>query len=235
MKVKLKVLKGSSAGKEIKIPTPKCVVGRGDNCHLRPKSDAISRNHCVLYVKDGQLLLRDLKSKNGTFVNGDRITEDRVLKVGDNVNFGPLAFEVLIDHTLGGEKKPKVKSIKEAAVRTSAGGSETVQLDDVDVSSWLDEADEVARERRLSDPDTRQLTMDETDHQVTLQKTLEERAKQRALEQQRLQEEEETQEITSPGGKRKKGPGKLPQRPNAAPQNSRDAAADMLKKFFNKR
>ena len=234
MKVKLKVLKGTGAGKEIKIPTPKCVVGRGDNCHLRPKSDAISRNHCVIYVKSGQLLIRDLKSKNGTFVNGDRIKEDRVLKVGDKVNFGPLAFEVLIDHSLGGEKKPKVKSIKEAAVRMSAAGSETVQVNDGDVSSWLDEADETAREQRLSDPDTQQLKMDETD-QVTLQKTLEERAKQRALEQQRLQEEEETAEIGQPDGKRKKGPGKLPQRPGAAPANSRDAAAEMLKKFFNKR
>ena len=234
MKVKLKVLKGSGAGKEIKIPTPKGVVGRDEDCHLRPKSDAISRRHCILYVRDGQLQIRDLKSKNGTFVNGDRIKEDRVLKDRDKVNFGPLAFEVLIDHSLGGEKKPKVTSIKEAAVRTSAAGGETVQLNDGDVSNWLEEADEAARERRLSDPDTRQLKLDETD-QVTLQKTLEERARQRALEQQRLQEEEETQEVESPDGKRKKGPAKLPQRPNAAPQNSRDAAAEMLKKFFNKR
>lgn len=235
MKVKLKVLKGSGAGKEIKIPTPKCVVGRGDDCHLRPKSDAISRRHCILYVKDGQLQIRDLKSKNGTFVNGDRIEEDRILKLGDKVNFGPLAFEILIDHSLGGEKKPKVKSIKEAALRTSATGSETVQLDDGDVNNWLEEADEAARERRLSDPDTQQLQLDETD-QVTLQKTLEERAKQRALEQQRLEEEEQqAEEVVPASGKRKKGPGKLPQRANAAPQNSRDAAAEMLKKFFNKR
>ena len=180
MKVKLKVLKGSGAGKEIKIPTPKCVVGRDEDCHLRPKSDAISRRHCILYVRDGQLQIRDLKSKNGTFVNGDRIKEDRVLKVGDKVNFGPLAFEVLIDHSLGGEKKPKVTSIKEAAVRTSAAGGETVQLNDGDVSNWLEEADEAARERRLSDPDTRQLKLDETD-QVTLQKTLEERADRKSV------------------------------------------------------
>ena len=235
MKVKLKVLKGASAGKEIKIPMPKCLVGRGEECHLRPKSDAISRQHCVLYVnKSGQLVIRDLKSKNGTFVNGDLIKEDRVLKIGDNLLVGPLAFEVLIDHSLGGAKKPKVNSIKEAAKRTSTGGTDTVQLEDSDVSSWLDEADEIERGERVADPETRQLKLDETD-QVTLQKTLERRAAERALELAAAEEvgqEETEQELP---GKRKKGPGKLPTRPNTAPANSRDAAADMLKKFFNKR
>jgi hypothetical protein len=102
------------------------------------------------------------------------------------------------------------------------------------VSDWLEEADDAARERRLAEPDTQQLQLDETD-QVSLQKTLEERAKQRALEQQRLQDEEEAEEVAAPGGRRQKGPGKLPQRAKAAPDNSRDAAAEMLKKFFNKR
>ena len=234
MKVKLKVLKGASAGKEIKIPTPKCLVGRGEECHLRPKSDAISRQHCVIYVnKAGQLVIRDLKSKNGTFVNGDQIKEDRVLKVGDNLLFGPLAFEVLIDHSLGGAKKPKVNSIKEAATRTSTSGTETVQLEDSDVSSWLDEADQVDRDKRVTDPETRQLKLDETD-QVTLQKTLERRAAERAKELAAAEEAEQAEVEQQPVGKRK-GPGKLPTRPDNSPANSRDAAADMLKKFFNKR
>ena len=56
MKVKLKVLKGSGAGKEIRIPTPKCLIGRSDECHMRPKSEAVSRRHCVLYVKDGKVV-----------------------------------------------------------------------------------------------------------------------------------------------------------------------------------
>jgi predicted component of type VI protein secretion system len=233
MKVKLKVLKGSSAGKEIKIPTPKCLVGRTEECHLRPKSDAISRRHCVLYVKDGQLLVRDLQSKNGTFVNGERIEEDRVLKLGDTVGFGPLQFEVLIDHSLGGEKKPKVKSIKEAAARTTSSNQDTLALEDSDISEWLEEADETQRSRQVIDPETRQLRLDETD-QVSMQKAIEERSKQKAADL--LQEEDaETKEISPvEKGKRKK-PGKLPQRPDMGPKDSREAASEMLKKFFNKR
>ena len=37
MQVRLKVLQGSKTGKEIKLPTPQCLVGRSDECHLRPQ------------------------------------------------------------------------------------------------------------------------------------------------------------------------------------------------------
>jgi len=237
MKVKLKLLKGSEAGKEIKIPTPKCLVGRGEDCHLRPKSDAISRRHCVVYVKEGELLVRDLKSRNGTLVNGERVTEDRVLKSGDTIQFGPLAFEVVIDHSLGGEKKPKVSSVKEAAARTTSSSRDTVQLDDGDISDWLAEADEAELTRRRATPETRQLKLDETD-QLSVQKRLEKQSETQGEEDagEEPPAAEESKQ-TPPVGKTKgkKTFGKLPQRPERVPQNSRDAAAEMLKKFFNKR
>ena len=234
MKVKLKLVKGPDAGKELKIPTPKCVIGRGEDCHLRPKSEAISRQHCVVYVKSGELMVRDLKSKNGTFVNGEQVTADRVLKSGDTIQFGPLAFEVVIDHSLGGEKKPKVSSVKDAAARTTSSGKETVQLEDGDISNWLEEADQQERVRRRIDPETRQLKRDETD-QVSLQKKLE--AKSQAGEGEPVEAPEAGATPAVPAGrpKGKKTFGKLPQRPELETKNSRDAAAQMLKKFFNKR
>ncbi|MCY2991857.1 MAG: DUF1207 domain-containing protein [Planctomycetota bacterium] len=60
MNVKLKVLHGARAGKELGIPTPECLVGRSQDCHLQPKSEAISRHHCVVYVRDGRVFVRDL-------------------------------------------------------------------------------------------------------------------------------------------------------------------------------
>ena len=230
MKVKLKVLKGSGAGKEVRIPTPKCLIGRSEDCHMRPKSEAVSRRHCAILVKDGKVLLRDLESKNGTFVNGERVEEDLVLKPGDRLQIGPLAFEVLIDHSLGGEKKPKVKSIKEAAVRTTASTQETAMVDESDISEWLEEADEQERHRRISDPETRQLKLDETD-QVTLQKELQ----QPGGEGKEQQDEKTTvlQKIKKPGGKKK--PGKLPKQPEAIAKDSGEAAADVLRRFFNSR
>ena len=49
------VAKGKSAGKKIPIPIPVFLIGRSDECHLRPKSDAISRRHCELDLIDGEL------------------------------------------------------------------------------------------------------------------------------------------------------------------------------------
>lgn len=234
MKVKLKLVKGPEAGKELKIPTPKCLIGRDEDCHLRPKSDAISRKHCVIYVKGGELVVRDLGSKNGTLVNGDRIAEDRVLKAGDTIQFGPLSFEVVIDHALGGEKKSKVSSVKEAAARTTAGGKDTVMLDEGDISDWLEEADLEDRLRRRADPETRQLKLDETD-QVSLQKRLEAQTEANAAESGGSAASDSKEMPAAGKAKSKKVFGKLPQRPEAEAANSRDAAAEMLKKFFNKR
>ena len=86
---------------------------------MRPKSEAISRLHCAIFVKEGNVFLRDFESKNGTFVNGQRVAKDILLKTGDQLQVGPLAFEILIDHALGGDKKSKVTSIREAAARTT--------------------------------------------------------------------------------------------------------------------
>jgi predicted component of type VI protein secretion system len=232
MKVRLKVLKGSSAGKEVKIPTPECVIGRSSECHLRPRSDAISRRHCSIVVEEGNLKVNDFGSKNGTYVNGRRVEKQMILKPGDKLQIGPLAFEVCIDHSLGGEKKPKVGSIKEAAVRTKESVPETVYVDDTDISQWLDEADELERERRLSDPETRQLKLDETD-QITLQKTLEERSDQLQKESTTKPEQEAAAE-EQPRDKKKK-PGKLPPKQGQDTKDSREAAAVMLRKFFNNR
>ena len=63
MQVRLKILQGSNAGKEIKLPAPKCVIGRGDDCHLRPQSDAISRRHCVIITTENEAVVRDLDSR----------------------------------------------------------------------------------------------------------------------------------------------------------------------------
>ncbi|MFO0884621.1 MAG: FHA domain-containing protein [Pirellulales bacterium] len=94
MQVRLKVTQGSKAGSEIKIPAPKCLIGRSDECHLRPQSEAISRRHCVIITTESEVAVRDLGSRNGTFVNDERINEEAVLLQGDILRVGPLEFEV---------------------------------------------------------------------------------------------------------------------------------------------
>ena len=135
MDVSLKVQNGAKSGQELAVRTSKFFVGRGEDCHLRPKSDLISRHHCVLLVEESTVVVRDLGSRNGTFVNGQRITAESELKSGDELKIGPLEFQVIMREAAGAKKRPKVTSIKEAAARTAEGGAE----DEIDVSDWLND------------------------------------------------------------------------------------------------
>ncbi len=96
MEVWLKSLAANSASKEIKLPAARFLIGRDEDCHLRPKSDLVSRHHCIVFVEPDGVLVRDLGSRNGTFVNDERLAGERPLASGDRLCVGPLAFEVRI-------------------------------------------------------------------------------------------------------------------------------------------
>lgn len=97
MNVKLLVVHGRPRGKSLQFPHGEFVIGRGHECHVRPNSEWVSRQHCLLRVADQSVWLRDLGSTNGTLVNGRRILTDQPLHHGDRVQVGPLVFEVHLE------------------------------------------------------------------------------------------------------------------------------------------
>jgi pSer/pThr/pTyr-binding forkhead associated (FHA) protein len=217
MQVRLKILQGSNAGKEIKIPVPKCLIGRGEDCHLRPQSEAVSRRHCVIITTENEVVVRDLNSRNGTFVNDERVGEEAVLLHGDILRVGPLQFEMIIEQTPGKAKRPKVADIKDAVARTAEGTS-AATADLGDVTQWLEEGPGTARSEL--DPETRQFRLDDTVQPV----------------KQETGSTSDTKALPPGSGKPDaKGPGKLPPRPATQMKDSREAAAEMLRKFFNRR
>lgn len=66
----------------------KLILGRSRSCDIRLKADTVSRLHAALIWQEGQLLVEDLGSSNGTFVNGEKITAAKTLVAGDSVRFG---------------------------------------------------------------------------------------------------------------------------------------------------
>ena len=133
MEVKLIVLGGKRAGREIPVPGPEFVIGRADGCQLRPGSDRVSRRHAVIRIKAGSVTIEDCGSKNGTLVNDKQTEGEQRLKTGDRLTIGPLEFEVQLAVNVGGKKKPKVKNVQEAVSRTVEAST-----DDMDISAWLE-------------------------------------------------------------------------------------------------
>ena len=63
-------------------------VGRDPECDITLNDDRCSRRHCDLFSKDGTWFARDLKSRNGTLLNGEKITTPRSLNEGDRLGCG---------------------------------------------------------------------------------------------------------------------------------------------------
>jgi pSer/pThr/pTyr-binding forkhead associated (FHA) protein len=142
MEVKLIVVGGKHPGKTIPVAGPEFVIGRADDCQLRPQSGRVSRRHCAIRLGDGVAAVQDLGSSNGTFVNDQRLTAEHPLKSGDHLKVGPLEFEVQLTFSVSGKRKPKVRNVQEAIARTV----ETAAGEEVDVSTWLDDdEDEVEK------------------------------------------------------------------------------------------
>jgi pSer/pThr/pTyr-binding forkhead associated (FHA) protein len=99
MRARLLVVHGRPEGKSLAFPSGEYVFGRGTECHIRPNSDWVSRQHCMLRVTDDGLFVRDLGSRNGTLVNGVRVVAERRLVRGDQLQVGPLVFEVQPEET----------------------------------------------------------------------------------------------------------------------------------------
>jgi pSer/pThr/pTyr-binding forkhead associated (FHA) protein len=233
MQVKLKVMTGSHEGTEIPISGEKFLIGRSESCQLRPKSDSVSRKHCIIVIRDSKVLIQDLKSRNGTFVNEKRLPSDRakVLEVGDQLSIGKLKFELVIEHGLQGNKKPVVSDVTDAAERMV--GSQDSRFEEVDVTGWLDEADQIDRVRKLSDPDTRQFRVDDV-------KEVEEESSASVDSE----DSSDSTELTANDSslverlreQKKKKKGKLPENyKKSQTESSKHAADDALKRFFSGR
>lgn len=83
-------------GRVYKLAAEKTTVGRGDHNTLTIRDSSVSQAHCEILVCGPEVIVRDLGSSNGTFVNGERLhSQQRQLKSGQIVKFG--SVEALLE------------------------------------------------------------------------------------------------------------------------------------------
>ena len=122
----LVVTSGGQKGQRIALPKGKFLIGREEDCHLRPNSDLVSRHHCVFISDEYAVRLRDLGSTNGTFINGERLHGSQVLEDGMSVEFGGLTFDVELKDAPAAEATPEEPiAIAPENAETPAAAAET--------------------------------------------------------------------------------------------------------------
>lgn len=108
MEATLIVLDGNQQGKEIPLPETVFVIGRDARCHLRPHCSSVSKLHCAIASWAGLVRVQDLKSRNGTLLNGTRISGEITVKDGDRLQVGTLNFEFRIQVLPGSPVVPPI-------------------------------------------------------------------------------------------------------------------------------
>jgi pSer/pThr/pTyr-binding forkhead associated (FHA) protein len=95
----LEIIRGPFAGATFHIDRPVCAIGRGEHSDVRVRDDSVSSSHATLLRKGETWYVIDLRSANGTFVDGYRIAGERELPNGATLRVGTVE---MVFHSLGG-------------------------------------------------------------------------------------------------------------------------------------
>ncbi len=110
MELKISVqLAGEYKGSKV-VQTP-CFVGRSKEAGLTISHPSVSRKHCELSEKEGQLYLRDNSSLNGTLFKGEFVEDSVPVKPGDEFVIGELTLR--IESTSDEKAQPVENAAKE--------------------------------------------------------------------------------------------------------------------------
>lgn len=84
---RLVLLTEGFTGRSFELKAERSTVGRLEDNNFQIPAPSVSSHHCEILLKGNDVVVKDLDSTNGTFINGEQVTE-AVLTVGQTVRFG---------------------------------------------------------------------------------------------------------------------------------------------------
>jgi len=90
----LVVIYGLDLGKKFNLDRPSLIIGRSSKADIQIDQESVSRNHCKIINTGKTIMLRDLGSTNGTYIN-DELIDEYVLRDGDFIKIGRCIFKFL--------------------------------------------------------------------------------------------------------------------------------------------
>jgi len=138
----LKFISGKYQGGEFPLKRDKqVVIGRSSELDMVLVEDMVSRKHAKITVSEGKILIEDLGSTNGTFVNGEKIKQAR-LKEGDRILIGTSILKLV--HHQGAaisaeldDRAVKQKLEEAAAVQARKGSSMAGKIEEIPLPDLL--------------------------------------------------------------------------------------------------
>jgi len=112
MDVSLVLNSGGQKGRETALARGIYLVGRSKVCQIRPKNRYVSRKHCALIHRRREVLIQDLGSRSGTFVNGQKIDPKVAIALsdGDRIRVGKTRFIIAILGQSGAPEKSGIQA-----------------------------------------------------------------------------------------------------------------------------
>jgi hypothetical protein len=90
----LRVLSGPQSGQILRLNMGRNTLGRSKNANVTIESNGVSKVHAELIVDQTQIVVNDLNSSNGTFINGTRV-QTTTLQLGDKIAFHNVICDVV--------------------------------------------------------------------------------------------------------------------------------------------
>jgi hypothetical protein len=138
----LKLLQGGEVGLEIPINKPVFNLGRRPECDLQLASHVVSGQHCRIVKARFEVILSDLDSSNGTFLNGRRLAKATELNDDDQIRVGHFVFKTQIFAALAadssvGETALKAWVLEETSPARKPASHNCRTEPDIDLDSFV--------------------------------------------------------------------------------------------------
>ena len=102
---KLVILSEGMTGRSHELKVDRTTIGRVEDNTFQIGEPSVSSHHCEVLLRGNDVIVRDLDSTNGSFINGEKITE-RLLKPGQTLRLGQIEMRLETDAPPGQSKKP---------------------------------------------------------------------------------------------------------------------------------
>ena len=105
---KLVILNQGMTGRTFELNVERNTVGRVEDNTFQIADASVSSHHAEILLRGADIVIKDLNSTNGTFINGEKVSEV-VLKPGQTLRFGQVELKIDDGKPVNAQQAPAVK------------------------------------------------------------------------------------------------------------------------------